>query len=60
MRNVILKDKEFTLSYPSDEIQLDIDVLASKINSDLKDVRVPLFLSILNGSFMFTADLLKR
>jgi len=60
MRNVILKDKEFRLSYPSDEIQSDIDVLASKINHDLKGVNVPLFLSILNGSFMFTADLLKR
>lgn len=60
MKNVILKDKEFRLSYPSDDIQSDIDVLSSKINYDLKNVHVPLFLSILNGSFMFTADLLKR
>lgn len=60
MKNVILKDKEFTLTYTSDDIQSDIDVLASKINHDLKNVNVPLFLSILNGSFMFTADLLKR
>ena len=60
MKNVILKDKEFRLSYPSDDIQSDIDVLSSKINHDLKSVHIPLFLSILNGSFMFTADLLKR
>lgn len=60
MKNVILKDKEFRISYPSDDIQSDIDVLASKMNHDLKNVNVPLFLSILNGSFMFTADLLKR
>jgi hypoxanthine phosphoribosyltransferase len=60
MKNVILKDKEFRLSYPSDDIQSDIDVLSSKINHDLKGVENPLFLSILNGSFMFTADLLKR
>lgn len=60
MKNVILKDKEFRLSYPYDDIQTDIDVLASKINHDLKNVNVPLFLSVLNGSFMLTADLLKR
>lgn len=60
MKNVILKDKEFRLSYSSEDIQSDIDVLSSKINHDLKNVKVPLFLSILNGSFMFTADLLKR
>lgn len=60
MKNVILKDKEFRLSYSSNDIQSDIDVLSSKINHDLKDVHIPLFLSILNGSFMFTADLLKR
>ena len=60
MKNVILKDKEFRLSYTSDDIQSDIDVLSSKINHDMKNVNVPLFLSILNGSFMFTADLLKR
>ncbi len=60
MKNVILKDKEFRLSYTSDDIQSDIDVLASKINHDLKNVDVPLFISVLNGSFMFTADLLKR
>jgi hypoxanthine phosphoribosyltransferase len=60
MKNVILKDKEFRLSYTSDDIQSDIDILASKINYDLKNVNVPLFLSVLNGSFMFTADLMKR
>ncbi len=60
MKNVILKDKEFRLSYCSNDIQSDIDVVSSKINHDLMNVHVPLFISILNGSFMFTADLLKR
>lgn len=60
MKNVKLKDKTFSQSYSSEEIQMDIDVLASKLNHDLKDTENPLFLSILNGSFMFTADLLKR
>ena len=34
--------------------------VAEKINTDLKDVDVPIFLSILNGSFMFTADLMRK
>lgn len=60
MKNVTLKDKKFKLNYTYDEIQSDIDVLASKLNHDFKDSNTPLFLSILNGAFMFSADLLKR
>lgn len=61
MKQVKLKDKEFRLSYPEAEIQNDIDLLASKINHDFaKNKDIPLFLSVLNGSFMFTADLMKR
>ncbi|HOK60392.1 MAG: hypoxanthine phosphoribosyltransferase [Tenuifilum sp.] len=61
MKQVKLKDKEFRLSYPEAEIQNDIDLVASKINHDFaKSGEVPFFVSVLNGSFMFTADLLKR
>lgn len=61
MKQVKLKDKEFRLSYPEAEIQSDIDLLASKINHDFgRNKDIPLFLSVLNGSFMFAADLLKR
>ncbi|HDP74324.1 MAG TPA: hypoxanthine phosphoribosyltransferase [Bacteroidales bacterium] len=61
MKQVKLKDKEFRLSYPEDEIQNDIDLVASKINHDFaKSGDIPVFVSVLNGSFMFTADLLKR
>ncbi|HQE55596.1 phosphoribosyltransferase, partial [Tenuifilum sp.] len=61
MKQVKLKDKEFRLSYPETEIQNDIDLVASKINHDFaKSGEVPFFVSVLNGSFMFTADLLKR
>jgi hypoxanthine phosphoribosyltransferase len=60
MKNIRIKDKEFRISYPEAEIQQDIDVVASKINWDMREVKVPLFLCILNGSFMFAADLLKR
>ncbi|NVO10931.1 MAG: hypoxanthine phosphoribosyltransferase [Bacteroidales bacterium] len=61
MKNVRIKDLEFKLCYTSDDIQSDIDVLSSKLNHDFKDTKTPiLFLSILNGAFMFTADLMKR
>lgn len=56
-----MKDKEFKRTYPENAIQSDIDILASKINHDYAKSPEPiLFLSVLNGSFMFTADLLKR
>ncbi|NOU19813.1 MAG: hypoxanthine phosphoribosyltransferase [Bacteroidales bacterium] len=60
MKNVRIKDLEFKLCYTSEEIQSDIDVLSSKLNHDFKNTNPPLFLSILNGAFMFTADLMKR
>lgn len=60
MKQVKLHDKEFKVSIPSEKIQEAIVQMAKKINNDYKDKNVPLFISILNGSFMFTADLFKH
>lgn len=61
LKQVRLKDRVFRLSYPEADIQQDIDLVASRINWDFKNTNeIPLFLSILNGAFMFTADLLRR
>ena len=60
MKKIKLKDKEFGVSIPSDVIQKAIINVAAQINSDYKDVETPLFISILNGSFMFSSDLLKH
>lgn len=60
MKKVKLKDKEFEVSIPSEKIQEAIAKMAKIINADYKDKEVPLFISILNGSFMFTADLFKH
>lgn len=60
MKQVKLKDKEFEVSIPSEEIQEAIVKMADKINKDYAGHDVPLFISILNGSFMFTADLFKH
>jgi hypoxanthine phosphoribosyltransferase len=42
------------------EIDKAIEAVAEKINNDLKDIDTPIFLSVLNGSFMFTADLMRK
>jgi hypoxanthine phosphoribosyltransferase len=59
MKTVTLKDKTFALSIPSANIQAAVDVLADQLNADLAG-KTPLFLVILNGSFMFASDLLKK
>lgn len=51
-------DKKFQPYIKAEEIQNQIDKLASQINEDYKGQR-PLFIAILNGSFMFAADLFK-
>ena len=59
MEKVRVKDKDFELSIPADDIIREVHKLAAQINEDLKGQN-PLFLCVLNGSFMFAADLLKK
>lgn len=58
MSNIKIKDKEFSLSIASDEIQAAVGKVADNLNRELVG-RTPLFLVILNGSFMFASDLFK-
>ncbi|MFO7938309.1 MAG: hypoxanthine phosphoribosyltransferase [Bacteroidales bacterium] len=60
MNTIRLKDKEFKPFITSDKIQSAIGEMAKKMNQDMNEGEVPLFISILNGSFMFTADLIKH
>ncbi len=55
---VTIKGKRFRTSLTADKIQARVAEVANQINADMagKDV---VFLSILNGSFMFAADLMK-
>lgn len=53
-----LHDKKFDTFLSEQEIQSKIKELAAQLNKDYKDRR-PLFIAILNGSFMFAADLFK-
>jgi hypoxanthine phosphoribosyltransferase len=59
MQRVTLKDKTFVPYITSDKIQESVRQMSKKINADLAQ-DTPLFLVVLNGSFMFAADLLKE
>jgi hypoxanthine phosphoribosyltransferase len=56
---VTIHGKKFVKFISSANIQKAILKIADRINKDFKDEK-PVFLSVLNGSFMFTADLLKK
>ena len=59
MDTIQIKDKQFSISIKEEDILKEVKRVADEINRDLKD-KNPLFLSVLNGSFMFTADLMKH
>lgn len=54
-----LKDLEFKKLLTADRLAKKIGLLARRIEKDYKG-RVPLFLPILNGSFIFASDLLRE
>jgi len=54
-----IKDLDFRKFITEKKIQEKIVLLAQQINSDYKS-KSPVFLPILNGSFMFAADLIKE
>ncbi|MGD1846445.1 MAG: hypoxanthine phosphoribosyltransferase [Salibacteraceae bacterium] len=56
---ISLHGKNFEPSIPHDTIQEKIAAVAERINRDFEG-QTPLFLSVLNGAFMFTSDLMKN
>jgi len=61
MEKIRLKDKTFRLFIPYETLMKAIDEVAAKMNSDFKDCNdIPVLLCVLNGSIMFTAELMKR
>ncbi len=56
---VKLHDKTFSKFISFEEIQAAIEKITARINVDYKGKK-PLFVAVLNGSFMFAADLLKK
>lgn len=58
MDKIKVRDREFTVSIPEAKILQRVAEVAAQINNDLKN-ESPLFLAVLNGSFVFAADLMR-
>lgn len=58
MEIITIKDKIFRLSISEDEVMRAVVDVAEKMNEELCDAN-PLFICVLNGAFMFAADLMK-
>ena len=59
MDSIKIKDKSFRASISEAEIKNRIKELAAKISADMAG-KNPLFLGVLNGSFIFAADLMRE
>jgi hypoxanthine phosphoribosyltransferase len=59
MSLIKVHDKNFEIYLSEDTIQKKVQELAQLINRDYRNRR-PLFIAILNGSFMFASDLFKH
>ena len=59
MKSIIVHDKEFVKYIEASKIEEAVSNIAFRINAELAG-KNPLFLVVLNGAFMFAADLLKK
>jgi hypoxanthine phosphoribosyltransferase len=61
MEKVTLFDKTFKKSISYEKISAAIDKVADQLNADFNGCQdIPILLCVLNGSIMFTAELMKR
>lgn len=54
-----VRDKQFAVSIPEEKIREQVKRVAAEINRDYAGQH-PIFLAVLNGSFIFAADLLRE
>lgn len=59
MSTIRVHDKEFAPSIPAEEIMQQVRRVAEEINKDYEGQQ-PLFLVVLNGAFIFAADLIRE
>lgn len=59
MTEIKIRDKEFRKMIAAEDIQQRVKSIAANINEDYKD-KIPLFIGVLNGAFIFMADLFKH
>lgn len=58
MSIVKIHDKTFKISYSEEDILKKVKAVADRLNKDMAG-KNPLFLAVLNGSFIFAADLMR-
>jgi hypoxanthine phosphoribosyltransferase len=59
MNNIRIADKDFEIFLENDNISKRIRLIGIQLNVDYEN-RCPYFIGVLNGSFLFMADLLKE
>ena len=59
MNRVTIKDKTFEVSIPEAQVKERVRELAQQMSRDLEG-KNPLFLGVLNGAFIFAADLMRE
>lgn len=59
MKTITVGDRTFELMIENDQINKRTSLLGVQLNQDYQD-RCPIFIGVLNGSFLFMADLLKE
>ena len=60
MDSVRVHGKEFKLAIPNSQILLAVKQVAYQLNQEYASLEPPLFICVLNGSFMFAADLVRE
>ena len=58
MKTITLHNKTFEVSISEDEISDIINSMANQINN--QSAERPLFIAVLNGSFLFAADIMRK
>src|SRR5713101_2483621 len=59
VKEIIVNSERFALFLSEEKIKRRVKELARQINKDYRD-RVPIFIGVLNGSFIFFADLIRE
>ena len=59
MKTVSLLDRKFKMSISRSQVRNSIDYIAERINSDYEGKEI-LFVAVLNGAFVFAADLVRK
>ena len=59
-KTILLYGKRFREIIPYEKIKMAVEKVAERINLDYKGKDTPVFLGVLNGSFMFMSELLRK